>query len=126
LSEKAYSTLKETLTGHGEFLPVTFNAGKGYIFNPLEDIAPIKNTIIAGERGSPLPAAYQFNEDNLPPIFKTEIDNSRIFITTELYRIIRLNGLNGLLFYKDYSNTYAEPEGGYKDDNSLPGYEGMD
>ncbi len=126
LSEKAYSTLKEILEGHGEFLPVTFNAGKGYIFNPLEDIAPIEGSIKPGEYGSLVPSAYQFNEENLPPIFRTGIDGDRIFITKDLYRMIRLNGLNGLLFYKDYSNTYAEPEGGYKGSTSMPGYEDED
>ncbi len=126
LSEKAYNTLKGILSGHGEFLPVTFNAGTGYIFNPLEDIAPIKESIEYDPTDSRLVLNFKFNESNLPPIFKSDIDTRYVFITTELYRTIRLNGLNGLWFFKDYGFTYADPEGGYKGSTSMHGYEDED
>ncbi len=129
LSEKAYDTLKDIFKDYGEFLPVTFNAGKGYIFNPLVGAEPIKGSIVQNIYDTRFVSSFEFDEKAInAPIFKSIIKNHtpNIFITKDVYRMIRLNGLNGLLFYNEYGTKHAEPEGGYKGSTSMPGYEDED
>ena len=44
LAERAYRLLKDLLSGHGEFLPVTYRNQTGYLFNALS-IADDKNAL---------------------------------------------------------------------------------
>jgi len=127
LSEKAYDLFKDTFKDYGEFLPVTFNAGTGYIFNPLTTYPAIKDSLVYAFCEN-RPNQFKFDESLITaPIFKCDDVNTStdIFISKDVYRTMRLNGLTGVWFYEDYGTMYSEPEGGYKDDNSMPGY-GMD
>ncbi len=105
LNNKSYVLLKDLLAECGEFLPVTFNAGTGYIFNPLLNVEPLKIDMHYDDI-----AAIYFDEDIKTPIFKTDKNLKSVYITKSLYNQIKLMGLNGLDYYPDYADIYSHSE----------------
>lgn len=116
LSEKAFTVLEGLLSGDGEFLPVTSQAGQGCIFNPLksaEELGAVKETSITFDQHGNL-ENFEFNEQALSAtvVFKTALDNfTGIYCTQQVKDAIESEGLTGVRFYSDVSNPIGEPYG---------------
>lgn len=116
LSEKAYTELNELLNKVGEFLPVYYTDGKGYIFNPLKtaesESAIDKKSITHDEHG--FLSNFSFIEEKLNNIsvFKTELDTYLgLFCTAEFKSKVENADLKGIAFGQDISNPVGESYG---------------
>lgn len=116
LSEKAYSALKELLSASGEFLPVTYEGGEGYLFNPLltaEQCDAVDPKLTTHDQHGNL-EHFGFMQEKLKdaPIFKTELDTFKgIFCAEEVKRVCEDAELTGVTFHPDVSNPIGEGYG---------------
>lgn len=116
VSHKAHEYLKELLTPHGEFLPVTFKGGEGHLFNPLttaESLHAINESLTSHDAYGNL-NHYGFMEAALghTPLFKTELDTYKgIFCSDAVKIIYEANQLTGISFHPDLANPIGENYG---------------
>lgn len=116
LSEKAYSVLENVIDGHGEFLPVTYDGGKGYILNILtiaEDMNGVDENLTGYDNNGNL-EHFCFREEimEMTPIFRTKIDDYQgIFCNEKMKSIIVNAGITGVLFHNDPANPLGENYG---------------
>lgn len=109
LSEKAHRELKTLLKSCGECLPVTFDGGQGYLFNPLltaEQLNAVDKKLTVYDAYNNL-ESFSFVENNLGEtnIFKTELDTYKgIFCSKTMKDACVASGLTGVVFYEDVSN----------------------
>ena len=107
--EAAHARLHPLIGSAGEFLPVHFTEGTGYVFNPLrtaEEVDGIDEDKTALDAHGNL-VHYAFREDRVSalPIFKTEIDTFLgIFCHDAFKDAVAEGGFTGLTFGGDYSN----------------------
>ncbi len=110
LSPKACKVLKPIVSLHGELLPVTHDAGEGYLFNCLKVLSPVRELSVH----SPLTGNFSivFDEDSVSEvIFKSEIDFDALFCSEEFRAVVLDNHLTGLSFSEDLGNPYPEELG---------------
>lgn len=112
LSQKAYDTLKALIEGDGEFLPVNYEQGQGYIFNPLsvaEKVDGLNATISHKNEYGDIDA-MAFHEDRVKAfaIFKSEFDNYKSVICREDVKdAIENAGFGGVYFTLDLGNPFT-------------------
>ena len=87
LNEKAYHALKDIIKDDGEFFPVTYEKGAGYIFNPLrlaEDVDGLDVTLcIKNEWGDIENMGFHEKRVSKFAIFKTEFETYQNFYCRE-------------------------------------------
>ncbi len=116
LSVKAHEVLKEVLDPAGEFLPVTYDGGQGFIFNPLltaEELQAVDENQTTYDAYGNL-EHFGFIEDKLQDvaIFKTALDTYKGIICSEAVKEVCNNAeLYGVTFYPDVSNPIGEAYG---------------
>ena len=115
LNEKAFDALKSILAEHGEFLPVTYDAGSGYIFNIL-DIVEDRNALnekLTGYDQHGNLSHFEFEEGRLKnvSIFRAKIDNYNGIFCTDIFKTaIEDAKLCGIHTHPDLSNlTGSQP-----------------
>jgi hypothetical protein len=115
-SQKAYQQLKEFIETEGEFLPVTYEGGNGYIFNVLtiaEDLNGLDEKLTGYDRHGNL-ANFAFREDVMRgvPLFRAEIDGYQgIFCNEEIKEKIVKASLTGVILSADLGNPIGESFG---------------
>ncbi|AMX03368.1 hypothetical protein [Microbulbifer thermotolerans] len=107
LTEKAHSLLSDYLAHDGEFLPVTYVGGTGYIFNPLtiaEDHNAVDNAVTVFNDFGEL-ESLGFLEDKLPKgmmVFRSKACGYLdVFCTDQIKKAIEDAGLVGVTFQPD-------------------------
>ncbi|QIL89473.1 hypothetical protein GNX18_06660 [Microbulbifer sp. SH-1] len=109
-NEKAYSLLGSDLTQDGEFLPVTYLGGTGYIFNPLtvaEKYDALDESVtVFNEYGEV--ENLGFREDKLPAgtmAFRSKAGSYYdVFCTDQMKKAIEDSGLVGVCFHPDLAD----------------------
>lgn len=111
LSEKAYIKIKSALEALGEFLPLTINKSKYYVFNCLNVVeadktqseADIVNNLWMGVKS----IGFDDITVNNNLLFKTRFDRcSAIYCGDKFKNIIEDAGLEGLNFNKDLLTSF--------------------
>lgn len=109
MSEHAHEILFSLLESSGEFLPINYEKGKGYIFNPLWTIEQFNGL-------DELNFAYDtygnithlaVNEKNIPSTgcMRTEKDSYKaIFCTENIKQACEAASLTGIIFSQDLAN----------------------
>jgi len=112
-SEKAHEALNVDLKQDGEFLPVVYEGGTGYIFNPLtvaEDHDALDEKATARNEYGDL-ESLGFIEEKLPAgtmVFRTEADTyNGVFCTDAFKRAVEDAGLVGVYFQPDLANIFG-------------------
>ncbi len=112
LSQNAYDVLKPLLKNDGEFLPVNYDNGQGYFFNPLslaENVDGLdENRSIKNEWGDIENTA--FHEDRVKNfmIFRTKFDSYiSAYCQEELKSAIEQAGLKGVFFTPDLGDRFT-------------------
>lgn len=110
LSEKAYAVLKEALSPCGEFLPVTYEGGSGYLYNCLtmaEDYEAVDSKLSIHD---PLSDQYAITFDNAKltgiAIFKCNIDLSGLFCNDTVKKLIDSHQLSGVDLVEDIGHPF--------------------
>lgn len=113
LSERAYDVLHDDLKRDGEFLPVVYEGGTGYIFNPLiiaEDYDALDSAVTTFDEFEE-PQSLGFFEEKLPAstmVFKCKADfYDGIFCTDQFKKTVEDAGLVGIYFQPDLSNIFG-------------------
>lgn len=115
-SEKAYQQLKELVEVEGEYLPVTYEGGNGYIFNVLtiaEDLNGLDDKLTGHDRHGNL-ENFAFREDVMgeTPLFRAKIDEYQgIFCSDEFKKKINEAPLSGVTFSANLGNPIGESYG---------------
>lgn len=113
LSQKAKAILADTLTPYGEFLPVTYDGGEGYIFNPLcvaESLGLLDDNLTSYDENGNL-ENFSFIENGVSEagLFRAEIDTFQgIFCNEACKNLIQTSDLKGVYFHLDVSDTVGE------------------
>lgn len=109
-NEKAYGILSDHLKQDGEFLPVTYLGGSGYIFNPLvvaDEHDAIDETVTMYDEYGDLDS-LGFLEGKLPAgtlAFRSKVDvYYEVFCTDRLKQLVEDAGLVGITFHPDLSD----------------------
>jgi len=112
LSVKAFDLLKELLQNDGEFLPVIYEKGEAYIFNPIhtaENVDGLDMKLsVKNEWGDIENIA--FHEDRVKGfvIFKTEYDNyMSSYCQASLKEAVENSDLKGVFFTPDLGNPFS-------------------
>lgn len=113
MSERAYDALHDSLKQDGEFLPVTYDGGSGYIFNPLtiaEDHDALGEDVTTTNEWDEL-QSLGFFEEKLPAgtmLFRCRADYCHgLFCTERFVQAVRDAGLTGALFQPDLANIFG-------------------
>ncbi len=115
LNEKAYQQFNGLIGHCGEFLPVSYSLGTGYIFNPLktaEDSEAIDNALLSHDQHGNI-TNYGFYEHQIIEskniIFKTALDSYLGNYCLDTFKeAFDHSGLKGLVFNSDISNPINE------------------
>ncbi|GAB2196146.1 hypothetical protein [Sessilibacter sp. MAH4] len=115
LNTKAYDALYDLLKNDGEFLPVVYELGEGFMFNPLS-LANSQSDLdlklcVKNEWGDV--ENITFNEDNVKrfTIFKTEYDRYySVYCQDCVKTAVEQSGLKGVIFTPDLGNYLGSPE----------------
>lgn len=109
--EKAHALLGAALAQDGEFLPVVYNGGAGYIFNPLtiaEKFSAVDDRVTAYNEWGEV-QNLGFIEEKLPAgtmIFRCEATRyAGIFCTDAFKRSVEEAGLVGIFFHPDLADS---------------------
>lgn len=109
LSQKAYDVLHDLLKNDGEFLPVEYENGKGFMFNPLSLAESVdgldKKLSVKNEWGDVENVA--FDEDKVQGfnIFKTDFDTYySVYCQERVKDAVEQAGLKGVIFTPDLGN----------------------
>ncbi len=111
LNQKAFNILHDILKQHGEFLPVTFNKDKVYLFNAFslaEDVDAIDRKLSLKNEYDEL-ISLGFHQDKLDKttIFRTAFDNFMSFFCLESFvQLVTQSGLKGICFSENISNMF--------------------
>lgn len=111
LTSRAYDLLHELLAPHGEFLPVTYTDGEGYLFNVLA-VADSENGLdhklcIKSEYGDLESLAFHEEQVKDMPVFRCEFDQYMgIFCPDEFKARVEQAGLQGVTFGVDLGNIF--------------------
>ncbi len=121
LSEKAYQALRPLLSSHGEFLPITYENGKGYLFNPLriaDDVDGLNTKLSIKNEYDEMESLF-FHEQVVAgfPVFKTTFDGFMgIYCHDNFKSIVDKEHLTGVTFGIDLSHIFPpDPSGDTED-----------
>lgn len=112
LSQKAYDALKDLLAQDGEFLPVRYEQGSAFLFNPLSLAESVngldKDLSIRNEWGDIENLAFHEERVKDFVIFRSAFDNYRsAFCSDILKNAIESARLKGVFFTPDLGNPYT-------------------
>ena len=102
LSSIAYKALKKTIENDGEFIPVTYEKGEGYIFNVLraaEDVGGLDSALCVKNEWGDI-ENMGFHEDKLSSyaIFKTKFDGyNNLYCREDVKTVIENAKLKGVI-----------------------------
>ena len=110
LSQKAYEILRDLLEKDGEFLPVEYENGQGFIFNPLslaEAVDGIDNKLsVKNEWGEVENIAFHNDKVKNLQIFKSNFDaHYNVFCQESVKNAVEKSGLKGVIFTPDLGNN---------------------
>lgn len=115
LTQKSYEVLHGTLSGHGEFLPVTYEGGQGYLFNILSvaemyDGVDIKQST-RDQYGNIQSIVFNENKIKNLVIFRTEFDaHLSIYCSQTFKDEVEKAGLQGLAFSADLGAIFPKDD----------------
>ncbi len=116
LSLTAYDVLKDIIADAGEFIPVSYEEGDGYIFNVLciaEDVDGLDMALcIKNDWGDV--ENMGFREENLKSLtlFKTKFDGfNNLYCREDVKAAIENAGLWGVLFSPDLGTQFGMTQG---------------
>ncbi len=113
ISEKAYQAFNNILAECGEFLPVTYDGGQGYIFNPLvsaEQHNAVDDKLLSYDQYGNL-EHLGFIEERLKnvSIFKSKLDTYKgIFCFEDFMKVYEKAKLTGISFHPDLANPIGK------------------
>jgi len=112
LSQRAYDVLKSLLENDGEFLPVNYENGQGYLFNPLslaEDVNGLDEKLsVKNEWGDIENTAFHEERVKKFMIFRTRFDSYiSAYCQEELKDAIEKVDLKGVFFTTDLGNPFT-------------------
>lgn len=111
LNEKAYAGLHDLLAPHGEFLPVTFDGSKGFLFNLLtiaEDLNALDEKLSTKNEYGEL-QSIAFVEENLKnsKIFRARFGNyMSAYCQDDFKSLVEALELKGLIFSHNLGNIF--------------------
>ena len=112
LKPKAYEAVKDIIKDDGEFIPVTYEEGEGYIFNPLrmaEDVDGLdKKLCIKNEWGDV--ENITFHEDRVKnfSVLKTKFDHcNNVYCREDVKLAIEAAKLQGVTFTPELGAKFA-------------------
>ena len=110
LNQKAYDAIGQILAPHGEFLPITHQGSKGYLFNILavaESVDGVdKELSTLNEYNELQSLAFHDRRVEELSIFRTEFDNFMgIYCQESLKTVIDKLELSGVMFSPDLGNV---------------------
>ncbi|OZG71830.1 hypothetical protein BTA51_19610 [Hahella sp. CCB-MM4] len=115
LSAKSYETLNPLIAHDGEFLPVNYELGRGYIFVPMrvaDDVDAVdKNLSKKNDWG--YFSHLSFNVDRLGDwkVFRTKLNGYQSIYCQEVVKeAIERDQLKGLYITSDLANIYPEDQ----------------
>lgn len=111
-SNKAYLACATLLNDCGEWLPISIEGNKAYLFNPLTKAEELNAVDAANTQYGEWDALKRvaFHEDKLNTglLVKTELDSYRgVYCLCDFKDAIETAGLNGLIFNEDLSDLPA-------------------
>ena len=112
LSAKAYDVLKDLIANDGEFLPVRYENGDAWYFNPLsiaEDVGGLdEKRSVKNEWGDIENIAFIENKVKSFAVFRCRFDNNfNVFCQDSVKNAIEGAGLKGVYFTPDLGNPYS-------------------
>ncbi|MES2824960.1 MAG: DUF1629 domain-containing protein [Pseudomonadota bacterium] len=114
LSMAAYKVLKPIIENDGEFLPITYEKGDGFIFNPLRIAEEVDGLNTDISRKDPLDnidiVCMAFHEDRVKQfsIFKSDFDlNLSMMCQEAVKEAIEKANLGGVFFTPDLGNPFT-------------------
>lgn len=113
LNEKSHAGLHDLLASHGEFLSVTYEGNKGFLFNILtiaEHLNGLDEKLSTKNEYNELQSiAFRSEKLNSTPIFRAEFDNYMGVYCQDNFKIlIEKLGLRGLTFSADLGNIFPD------------------
>lgn len=114
LTPKAYDVLKPLIEHDGEFIPLTYENGDAYFFNPLrtaEDVDGLDETLSIKNEWLDV-ENLAFHEDKIKDwsIFRTAFDNyMTLQIQKPVKEAIEAAGLTGVYITSDLGRIFPEP-----------------
>ena len=117
LSAHAYDTLHDLLKNDGEFLPVKYENGIGYMFNPLqiaESVGGLNEAHCVKNKWDDVEhiAFYEDKVDDMVA-FRTEFDFFiNLFCQSALKQAVKQANLKGVIFTSNLGNTSGLPTNG--------------
>lgn len=111
LSEHAHSALQKLLTPCGEFLPVTFKGGTGYLFNVLtlaESVDGLDTKLSTKNEYREL-QSLAFHESKVESfaVFRTAFDNYMgVYCNQGFQKAVQAAGLTGITFGEDLGSEF--------------------
>lgn len=111
LNEKGYTGLHDVLAPHGEFLPVTYEGEKGFLFNILsiaENLNGLDKKLSTKNEYNELQSiAFHTEQLQNTPIFRAEFDNYMgVYCQENLKTLIESLNLKGLTYSTDLGNIF--------------------
>lgn len=117
LSERAHNALRPVIKQDGEFLPIVFEGGTGYIFNPLkvaEEFGAVDESLTSKNEFGEIQSLVVL-EEKVPAntgLFKTEADNYiGLFCTDQFKEKVEESELVGVYFHPDLSDIFGGGRG---------------
>lgn len=116
LSQKAHDALASLIGADGEFLPVTYENGRGYFYTPLrvaEDVNALNEALTRRNEWGDI-EHISFKEENVKDwnLFRTEYDGFyRLFCQSQVKIAIEEAGLTGLYITNDLGNMFPQDYG---------------
>ncbi len=114
LSMAAYEVLKPIIENDGEFLPITYEKGDAFIFNPLRLAEEVDGLNMEISCKNPINNididCMAFHEERVKnfSIFKSEFDfNASIMCQQSVKDAIEKAGLGGVIFTPDLGNPFT-------------------
>jgi len=104
--------LKDLITNDGEFLPVKYEQGDAWLFNPLsiaEDVDGLdKKLSVKNEWGDIENIAFHENKVKEFSIFRCMFDiNKNVFCQDTVKQVIEKAGLKGVFFTPDLGDQFS-------------------
>ena len=109
MSQNAYDRLKPLIENDGEFLPVNYQSGKGYFFNPLQ-VADTNPELTRKDEWEEI-VSLDFHEEDTKSysIFRTRYDAYRgLYCQESIKNAIEAHKLTGLYITTDLANIFPE------------------
>ena len=112
LNLKAYKAVKDIMKDDGEFIPVTYAEGDGYVFNPLrlaEDVNGLNEKLCIKNQWKDV-ENITFHEDRVKvySVLKTKFDLcNNIFCREDVKEAIEAAKLQGVTFTPELGATFA-------------------